>query len=494
MRRKGVWTAERRKDMNRSMIRYILGAVLCLEGVFLVLPLLVGLFCGERSSIAFLISALICLLLGGLMIWKKPKSNVFYAAEGFVTVSISWIALSFFGALPFWISGEIPNFADALFEAISGFTTTGATILTDVEVMSSCCLIWRSFTHWIGGMGVLVFVLAVFPMGGGNVVFLMKAESTGPSVEKLVPRVKNTALILYGVYTALTVAEILLLAVTGMPLFDAVNMGFATAGTGGFGVLNSSAADYSSLHQVILTVFMILFGVNFNIYYLLLCRRAKDIWHSEELKTYFGIILASGLLIAYNIRHIFPNPLEALKHSFFQVASIMTTTGFATADFFKWPTFSCVILVLLMFCGACAGSTGGGMKVSRILIMIKTAVKELFTIKHPHGVRTLKIDGRVVEHETIRSVNTFVVFYAMLYAVSLLLVSLDNFDFTTSFTAVAATVNNIGPGLSLVGPTGNFSIFSVFSKAVLMFDMLAGRLELIPMMALFSPMIWRKDR
>lgn len=480
--------------MNRSMIRYVLGTVLCFEGLFQLLPMLIGFLYGEKSAFAFLASAALCLVTGGLMILKKPKSSVFYAMEGFVSVSVSWIAMSLFGALPYWLSGEFPSITDALFEAISGFTTTGATILNDVEALSRCCIFWRSFTHWIGGMGVLVFVLAVFPMSGGNIVFLMKAESPGPSVEKLVPRVKSTALILYGVYTALTLLEIILLAVTGMPLFDSVNMGLATAGTGGFGILNSSAADYASHHQVILTVFMILFGVNFNIYYLILCKRAKDIWQSEEMKVYFGVIIASALMIAYNIRHIFPNPLEALKHSFFQVASIITTTGFSTADFNEWPTFSCTILVLLMFSGACAGSTGGGMKVSRLLIMIKTGIKELFTIRHPHGVKILKIDGRVVEHETVRSVNTFVVFYAMLFAVSMLLVSLDNFGFTTTFTSVAATINNIGPGLDKVGPMGNFSIFSPFVKYVFMFDMLAGRLELLPMIVLFAPMTWRRNR
>ena len=480
--------------MNHSMIRYIVGAVLCFESIFLCLPMLIGFACGEGSAFAFLICALLSLVLGGLMVIKKPKSDVFYATEGFVSVSVSWIALSFFGALPFWISREIPKFEDALFEAISGFTTTGASILSDVEVLSRCCIFWRSFTHWIGGMGVLVFVLAVFPLRGGNIMFLMKAESPGPSVEKLVPRVKNTALILYGVYTAMTLAEIILLWITGMKLFDAVNLGLATAGTGGFGILNSSAGSYASVHQVIITIFMILFGINFNIYYLILVKRAKDIWHSEELKAYLTIILGSGLLIAYNIRHIFPNPFEALKHSFFQVASIITTTGFSTADFNEWPTFSCAILVLLMFCGACAGSTGGGMKVSRILIMVKAAVKEIFTIKHPHGVKILKVDGRVVEHETVRSVNTFVAIYALLFALSVLLISLDDFDYTTTFTAVAATINNIGPGLNMVGPTGNFAMFSPFSKFVLMFVMLAGRLELLPMIVLFSPLIWRKDK
>ena len=480
--------------MNHSMIRYVLGAVLCFESIFLCLPMLIGFFCGEKSAFSFLICAVACLVLGGLMVIKKPKRNDFYATEGFVSVSVSWIALSLFGALPFWMSGEIPHFEDALFEAISGFTTTGASILNDVEALSKSCLFWRSFTHWIGGMGVLVFVLAVFPLRGGNVMYLMKAESPGPSVEKLVPRVKNTAMILYGVYTALTILEIILLFVTGMTAFDAVNLSLATAGTGGFGILNSSAGSYASIHQVIITIFMILFGVNFNVYYLLLVKRFKDVWHCEEVKVYFGVILASGLLIAYNIRHIFPDPLEALKHSFFQVGSIITTTGFSTADFNEWPAFSCAILVALMFCGACAGSTGGGMKVSRIIIMVKTAVKEIFTIKHPHGVKTIKIDGRVVEHETIRSVNTFVVIYALLFAGSVLLISLDNFDYTTNFTAVAATINNIGPGLNMVGPAGNFSQFSAFSKVVLMFDMLAGRLELLPMIVLFSPLVWSKHR
>ncbi|MBP5281646.1 MAG: TrkH family potassium uptake protein [Lachnospiraceae bacterium] len=480
--------------MNHSMIRYVLGAVLCFESIFLCLPMLIGFVCGEKSAFAFMICAAACLVIGGLMVIRKPKRYDFYATEGFVSVSISWIAMSLFGALPFWISKEIPQLEDALFEAISGFTTTGASILNDVEALSKACLFWRSFTHWIGGMGVLVFVLAVFPLRGGNVMFLMKAESPGPSVEKLVPRVKNTAMILYGVYTALTILEFIFLFVTGMKAFDAVNISLATAGTGGFGILNSSCGAYTGAHQVIITIFMILFGVNFNIYYLILVKRFKDIWHSEEVKTYFGVILASGLLIAYNIRHIFPDPLEALKHSFFTVASIITTTGFSTADFNEWPMFSCSILVLLMFCGACAGSTGGGMKVPRIIIMVKTAVKEIFNIKHPHGVKTLKVDGRVVEHETIRSVNTFVVIYALLFAGSVLLISLDNFDYTTNFTAVAATINNIGPGLNMVGPTGNFSAFSPFSKVVLMFDMLAGRLELLPMIVLFSPLVWSKHR
>lgn len=480
--------------MNYSIIRYVLGTVLKFESLFLCMPMLIGIFSQEKSGYAFLAVTVLCMITGILLSLRKPRSDVFYAVEGFVSVSLSWLAMSFFGALPFWLSGEIPSFTDALFEAISGFTTTGASILTNVEALSNSCLFWRSFTHWIGGMGVLVFVLAVFPMSGGHIMFLMKAESPGPSVEKLVPRVKTTAVILYGVYTALTLAEIFMLAFGGMPLFDAVNISLATAGTGGFGILNSSAGSYAPNLQIIITVFMILFGVNFNIYYLLLRRKLKTAWQSEELRAYLGIILVSGLLIAYNIRHIFPDPLVALRQSFFQVASIITTTGFATTDFNTWPQLSTSILVMLMFIGACAGSTGGGMKVSRFLIMVKTALKELFIIKHPHGVHKIKVDGRVVEHDTIRSINAFVVIYILLYTASVLLISLDNFDFTTNFTAVAATINNIGPGLSMVGPAGNFSIFSDFSKYVLMFDMLAGRLELLPMIVLFSPMIWQKNK
>lgn len=478
--------------MNYSIIRYVLGTVIKFESLFLLLPVFVGILYGEKNTWYFFAAALMCLAVGTLLSFKKPKSYIFYAVEGFVSVSLSWVALSLFGALPFWMSGEIPSFTDALFEAVSGFTTTGASILSDVEALSHCAMFWRSFTHWIGGMGVLVFVLAVFPMGGGQTMFLMKAESPGPSVEKLVPRVRATATILYGVYTVMTFAEIILLAATGMPLFDAVTLSMGTAGTGGFGILNDSVGSYAPHLQVIITVFMILFGVNFNIYYLLLRRKPKAVFQSEELRTYLGIILASGLVIAWNIRGLFPNPLDALRHAFFQVASVITTTGYSTADFNVWPSLSASILVMLMFVGACAGSTGGGMKVSRIVIMAKSVIKELFLVNHPHGVRTVKMDGRTVDKETVRSINIFVVVYALIYVGSVLLISLDNFDFTTNFTAVAATINNIGPGLSLVGPASNFGMFSVLSKVVLIFDMLAGRLELLPMIVLFAPMTWRR--
>jgi trk system potassium uptake protein TrkH len=478
--------------MNYSVIRYVLGTVLKFESLFLCLPMMVGMIYGEGSAFSYFFVMLLCLAMGTVLTIRKPKSYTFYAVEGYVCVSLSWIALSLFGALPFWISGEIASYTDALFETVSGFTTTGASILSNVEALSHAALFWRSFTHWIGGMGVLVFVLAVFPMRGGQTMFLMKAESPGPSVEKLVPRVKTTAIILYGVYTVMTVVEIILLAVTGMSFFDAVTLSFGTAGTGGFGILNDSVGSYAPHLQVIITIFMILFGINFNIYYLLLRRKPKAALRSEELKTYLGVIAASGLLIAWNIRKVFPNPLEALRHAFFQVASIITTTGYSTADFNEWPQFSTTILVMLMFLGACAGSTGGGIKVSRIVIMVKSVFREVFLINHPHGVRTVKMDGRTVELETRRSIHIFMVSYAFIYVGSMLLISLNGFDFTTNFTAVAATINNIGPGLALVGPASNFGLFSGLSKYVLIFDMLAGRLELLPIVVLFAPMTWRR--
>lgn len=476
--------------MNYTIIRYILGVVLKFEALFLCLPAAVGFIYHEKTVFSFLISILLCLIAGLTLSWKKPKNFVFYTSEGFIAVSLSWIVLSIFGALPFWISREIPSFTDALFETISGFTTTGASILTNVEALSHCSLFWRSFTHWIGGMGVLVFILAVFPMSGGYHMYLMKAESPGPSVEKLVPKIKNTAMILYGIYTAMTVIEIILLFVTGMPLFDSLTLSFGTAGTGGFGIRNDSIGGYAPHLQVIITVFMILFGVNFNAYYLVLCKKFRNVFRSQEVRTYLCIILVSGLLITFNIHDMFPNPLEALRHAFFQVGSIITTTGYGTTDFNLWPQFSKTLLVILMFVGACAGSTGGGIKVSRIIIILKSVTKELFTIIHPRAVKKVKMDGRSIEHDTLRSVNVFMMAYVFIFFFSLLVIALDNFDFTTNFTAVAATLNNIGPGLENVGPTSNFAAFSPLSKYVLMFDMLTGRLEIFPMLVLLSPITW----
>lgn len=478
--------------MNYKIIKYVVGWVLIFEAIFMAPALLAAVIYQEKAGYALLLSMGLCVLAGFLLTRKRIKNKSMYAKEGFVTVALCWITLSAFGALPFVFAGAIPSYTDALFEVVSGFTTTGSSILTDVEALPKCLLFWRSFTHWIGGMGVLVFVMAILPLAGGNNMYLMKAESPGPSVGKLVPKVRGTAGLLYGMYIGLSVVQLLLLLLGGMPLFDALCTTFGTAGTGGFGVRNDSMASYSAYLQAVVTVFMILFGVNFNAYYLLLKRRVKPAFRMEEVRAYFGIIAAAILLITINISEMFPNVRMAFHHAAFQVGTIITTTGFATTDFNLWPSFSKTILVLLMFIGACAGSTGGGIKVSRIVILFKSILKELDYVVHPHNIKKLKMDGRVVEHSVVRSVNVFLASYMMIFAASLLLISLDNFDFTTNFTAVAATMNNIGPGLELVGPTGNFSEFSNFSKLVLTFDMLVGRLELFPLLILFTKNTWTK--
>ena len=476
--------------MNSSIVRYILGHVLKIEAALMVIPVIVGVIYREKAISAFLITMALCAVCGILMTIKKPANTVFYLKEGCVTTALSWILMSIFGCLPFFISREIPSFTDALFETISGFTTTGASILSEVEGLSQSIMFWRCFTHWIGGMGVLVFLLAVIPLTGGSNINLMKAESPGPSVEKLVPKVRNTAMILYGIYTVMTFIEVLLLLISGMPLFDALTTSFGTAGTGGFGIKNDSITGYNSSIQIIVTVFMILFGLNFNIYYLILCKKFKQALHSEELKAYLLVIFATIGIITFNIRSFFPTIGEALKHAAFQVGSIITTTGFSTTNFDLWPQVSKTILIMLMFMGACAGSTGGGIKVSRLLILIKTLKKELFTIVHPRGVKKITMDKRPIEHETVRLTNIFMVAYIFILAFSILLIGIDNLDFTTNFTAVAATLNNIGPGLEL---TRNFGLFSDFSKFILMFDMLAGRLEIFPMLMLFAPISWKRQ-
>ena len=479
--------------MNRSIIIYMLGWIMNIEAVLLFLPIITAAVYRESVITFYLAVSCICGVLGFLCTRKKPKVKMFFAKEGFVLVSLGWIVLSFFGCMPFWLSGEIPHFIDALFEIVSGFTTTGASIVPKVEELSKATLMWRSFSHWIGGMGVLVFILAVLPLAGGYNIHIMRAESPGPSVGKLVPRVRTTAKILYLIYLFITVVQIILLLFTGMPLFDSMAMSFGTAGTGGFGIVNSSCGDYTSLQQWIFTIFMILFGVNFNVYYLFLIRKPKDALRCEEMRGYLGIILVSTLLITWNIRGMFPDILTALKHAAFQVGSIITTTGYSTTDFDLWPGFSRTILVCLMFIGACAGSTGGGIKVSRIAIAVKTVNKELSSLIHPRNVKVLKYEGKAIEHNVLRSINTYLVAYILIFAMSLLLISLDNFDLTTNFTAIAATLNNIGPGLSKVGPTCNFGIFSPVNKYILMFDMLAGRLELFPMLLLFAPRTWMRE-
>ena len=478
--------------MNYRMIFYILGWVLNIEAAAMLLPLICAVIYGDSGSAALIYSILICLFVGVPLTFKAPENKTMFAKEGFVTVALSWIALSIFGCFPFMISGYIPNFFDALFETVSGFTTTGASILTDVEALPKSLLFWRSFTHWLGGMGVLVFLVSILPLSGGHNLHLIRAESTGPAVTKLVPKVKTTAGILYTIYLCMTVIEVIFLLCGGMSLFEALTTAFGTAGTGGFGTRNDSMASYSLYIQSVVTIFMILFGVNFSLYYLLLCGKIKSVLKSEELRTYIGIIIAAITVIAFNCHHMFESIGETIRHSAFQVGSIITTTGFTSNDFDKWPELSKAVLVLLMFIGACAGSTGGGIKVSRILVLFKSIAKEIKLAKQPGLTKKIISDGRLVEHETVRSINVFIVSYFVIFMTSVLLISIDNFDFTTNVTAVASAINNIGPGLAGVGPTQNFSGYSDFSTFILTMNMLIGRLEIFPMLILFSPFTWKK--
>lgn len=478
--------------MNYSMVLYILGYILKFESAFLMLPALVSLIYQERAGIPFVITAAICLVLGIVFTHKKPSSSTVYTREGFVTVALSWIVMSIFGAIPFVWNSDIPYYVDALFETVSGFTTTGSSILSDVESLSHASLFWRSFSHWIGGMGVFVFIMSILPLMGGSTINLMKAESPGPSVSRLVPHIKDTAKILYGIYLAITLLEIVILCALGMPLFESLLTSFGTTGTGGFGFRNDSFASFSPAIQNTVTTFMILSGINYTFYFCILSRRIKDAFRIEEVRWYLFLIFASVGMITYNIRPLYANTRDALRNAFFQVGAIITTTGYSTADFDMWPALSQTILVTLMFVGACAGSTGGGMKVSRLVILFKTIRKELSLIIHPREIRKIRMDGHVVEHSTLRSTNVFLVIYFILLMLSTLIISLDEFDFTTNFTAVVSCLNNIGPGLNRVGPAQNFSIFSPLSKVVLIFDMLAGRLELFPLMILFMPSTWRK--
>lgn len=481
--------------MNYRMITYIVGWILNIEGAFLLLPLIVaGVYREGAEAMSIALTMLMCLIIGFIITRFRPKNKVLYAKEGFVIVSLSWIVLSIFGMLPFLLSGAIPSVFDALFETVSGFTTTGATILTDVESLGKSLIFWRSFTHWLGGMGVLVFIMAILPLSGGNNMYIMKVESTGPSVGKLVPKVRDTAFILYAMYLGITILEVILLLTGGMSVFDSLTLSFGTVGTGGFGIVNSGAAEYSSYVQIVITVFMIMCGVNFSMYYLILKGKFKEFFKSTELRVYLSIIFIAIAIISINIKGMYDTTGEAVKHAAFQVGSIITTTGFATCDYNLWPELSKMILVILMFIGGCAGSTAGGMKVDRFVILFKTLVKELKVIVHPRCVKKVKVNGKTVEHEVIRSVNVYVFAFVLLFVGSLLVISLDGFDTTTNFTAVSATLNNIGPGLNMVGPTGNFSEFSNLSKLVFTFNMLAGRLELFPMLVFMMPSTWRKNR
>lgn len=477
--------------MNKQMIRYILGQVLRIEGILMLLPCVVAVIYREKEGYVILGVAALCFFLGTAATIRKPESQVFYLKEGCVATALSWIVMSVFGCLPFYLTGAIPSFVDAMFETISGFTTTGSSILTDVEALAMSLNFWRCFTHWIGGMGVLVFLLAVIPLSGGSHINLMRAESPGPSVGKLVPKIRYTARILYIIYVGMTLGQIVLLLIGHMPLYDALTITFGTAGTGGFAIKSDSISSYSPYLQWVITIFMILFGVNFNAYYLILFRKFKKAAAIEEVRYYFLVILAATAFIAWSLCRSAMGFADALRHAAFQVGSIITTTGFATTDFNLWSGSCKTVLVLLMFIGACAGSTGGGIKVSRFVLLIKTVKKELNSYIHPKSIKKIKVDGKPVEHEVVRSTNVYFITFMILFVLSVFLVSLEGKDLVTTFTAVATTINNVGPGLEQVGPMANFAHLTNLSKIVLSFDMLAGRLELFPLLILFHPSLWK---
>lgn len=478
--------------MNRRMICRVLGLILeCLAGL-LILPTVAGLCYGEGVT-HFLITMALSGVLGFLLARVKPYSDVIYAKDGFVVVSLGWVLMSLIGALPFVLSGDIPNYIDALFETVSGFTTTGASILEDVEGLSRGCMFWRSFTHWIGGMGVLVFIMAVLPMSGEHSMHIMRAEVPGPTVGKLVPRLRQTAKILYLIYIAMTLLEMLLLLLGGMSFYDALLHAFATAGTGGFSTKSASIAAFDSLYlEMVIAVFMLLFGVNFNLYFLLLIGRWKDALKSEELHWYLGIIAASVMAITLGISKMYGGIAAGLRHAFFYVASITSSTGFGTVDFVTWPEYCKWIIVMLMFCGACAGSTGGGIKTSRVIILFRNVACEIRQMIHPRTVTRVQLDGKRVDTDGLKAVSTFFTSFMLLLITGSFLVSLDGYDMATNFSAVLSSLSNIGPGMSLIGPTGNYNIFSYGSKLVLTVMMLIGRLEIFPILILFSPSTWKK--
>ena len=480
--------------MNTRMIGFLLGRILLVEAGLLALPLLTALLYGE-SLMPWLATMLVLAAIGGALSLRKPERTALYAKDGFAAVALVWLLMSAFGALPFVLSGDIPNYIDAFFETVSGFTTTGASILTAVEPLSRGGLLWRSFTHWVGGMGVLVFVMAILPMSDGHTMHILRAEMPGPTAGKLVSRMSDTAKILYGMYFVMTIVMIVLLLLGGMDLFDASVHAFGTAGTGGFSSRNASVGAYNSAYIDIVTgIGMLAFGVNFNLYYFLLIRRFRDVAKSEELWAYLGIVAFSTVTIAANIRHLYGAVGTSLRHAFFQVSSIITTTGYATVDFNTWPTFSKAILVALMFIGGCAGSTAGGIKVARVVILQKVSVSEMRRMLHPNAVPASQFEGKPLNERSIRGVHLFLAVYLMVFVASCLLVSLEQLDLVTTFTAVAACINNVGPGLEIVGPMGNFSSFSPWSKLLLSFDMLVGRLEIFPMLLLFAPALWKKNR
>ena len=485
--------------MNVKSISRTVGLILLITGIFQLFPLLIAVIDHEpRNILAYIESLCLILLVGSaLLLFSRGGNRMFSAQEGFAATGLSWIFMSAFGALPFFLSGQIPSYVDAFFEMVSGFTTTGASILTDVEALSRCNLFWRSFSHWLGGMGVLVFLLAVVPgarKNGGTGIYLMRAESPGPSVDKLTPHLRQTAMILYGIYILLTALCIVCLLLGGMPVFDSFCIAFGTAGTGGFAIKNSSMGGYSYFLQTVVTVFMFLFGVNFSLYYMLLVRKFKAVFKNEELRLYFGIAAGSIVLIAINISRMYNTVYESVHHAAFQVVSIMTTTGYGTVDFEQWPAFSKAILLSLMFIGASAGSTGGGLKVSRVLLLMKSIRRTIRKALHPRRVQPVYMDGRAVSEEVCDSVKAYLAIYCVILVLSFAIISVDGFSIGTNFSAVASCFNNIGPGFELVGATQNFSIYSDLSKIILSLDMLLGRLEIFPLLLLLSPDTWSRRR
>lgn len=479
--------------MNYGVIRYILGWILVAEAIFLFVPCIVGLVYGEKVFIYYLVSSMICLGVGFVMAFKKPKKGGLYLKEGYFVVALGWIMMSMFGAIPFVMTREIPHYMDAVFETASGFSTTGATIIQDLSVMSHASLFWRSFQHLLGGMGVFVFLSALLPMLGGNSMNLMKAESTGPSIDKLVPRLKDTARILYMLYLGMAVIETVILKICGLNMFESLTLTFGTVGTGGFGLLNDSIASYSPAVQWTITVFMVMSGINYNLYFLLVMRKFKNAFKMEEVRLYLSVFFVSVVLVSINVAKLYATVGETIRHSAFQVATLLTSTGYATVDFDQWPEFAKSVLIMCMLLGACAGSTGGGIKMSRVIIIFKSIHKQIQIFTHPRAIKKIKMDGNTVDHDVVRSTNAYIGVFCIIFAVSVLLISIDEYDFTTNFTAVLACFNNMGPGFNKVGPTCNYSFFSDFSKLVLIFDMLAGRLELFPMLMLLSPRSWRKN-
>lgn len=479
--------------MNAKMTRFIIGKMLGVEAVVLLLPTIIALLYKEDNYWAFLATSAVLIVIFLLFGRKKPENTILYAKDGLVIVASAWILWSLFGALPFFLSGSIPNYLDAFFETVSGFTTTGSTILTDIEVLSKGMAFWRSQTHWIGGMGVLVFVMMLTSLDEKNSMHLMRAEVPGPEADKLLPKARSTAQLLYAMYFILTALEVIFLLFGGMNLYDSVLHAFSTAGTGGFSNYNASVGHFNSAYiDGVITVFMILFGVNFNLYFLILLKEIKGVFKNEELRAYLAIIGGAILVITINILHIYETPLKAFRYAAFQVGSIITTTGFATADYNVWPELSKCVLLTVMVIGACAGSTGGGIKVSRFLILLKSIKKEVKRMMHPKSVNIVKVNGKKIGPETMQGVYVYFISYVMIMIGSILLVSINNFDFATTFSSVLTTMNNIGPGISAVGPVENFAAFSPLSKIVFCLDMLIGRLEIFPFLMLFSPSLWSR--